>query len=125
MYDTYVRPYIVLLYDTQETLRAPQRALYRCSSLLTNDLRQEFLAKTGYRPDALVDVNAIKFGIEVDGPYHYAGRKATGRTLLKCKQLSTLDNISVVSVPHWEWDDVGMDSRGKRQEYLRNLLCFG
>jgi hypothetical protein len=87
---------------------------------------EEFIANTGYRLDALVEVNGTKVGIEVDGPVHFVGRKATGKTILKRRQVVTaLDKISVVSVPHWEWDDVGMNSRGKRQEYLRNLLCFG
>jgi hypothetical protein len=85
---------------------------------------EAFLANTGYCLDALVEVNGTKVGVEVDGPFHFVGRKATGRTLLKRRHVTTLDKILVVSVPHWEWQDSGKE-RGKRQEYLRNLLCFG
>ncbi len=68
-------------------------------------------------------MKGTKVGIEVDGPSHFVGRKANGSTILKRRQVSTLDEISVVSVPYWEWDDLGKD-RGKKQEYLRNLLRF-
>ena len=83
----------------------------------------EFLTRTGYRLDALVEVKGTEVGIEVDGPSHFVGRGATGRTLLKRRQMSSLDEISIVSVPYWEWNDLGKD-RGKKQEYLRTLLRF-
>jgi hypothetical protein len=54
---------------------------------------EEFLARTGYRLDALVEVKGAKVGIELDGPSHFVGRKATGRTLLKRRQMSSLDEI--------------------------------
>ena len=50
----------------------------------------EFLTKTCYRLDALVEVKETKVGIDVDGPSHFVGRKATGVTLMKCRQVSTL-----------------------------------
>jgi hypothetical protein len=34
---------------------------------------EEFLTKSGYRLDALVEVKGTKVGIEVDGPYHFVG----------------------------------------------------
>jgi hypothetical protein len=93
--------------------------------LLSIGLRpeEEFLTKTGYRLNALVEVKGTKVGIEVDGPSHFVGRKANGSTILS-RQVSTLDKILAVSVPYWECDKLDMD-RGKKQEYLRNLLSFG
>jgi hypothetical protein len=66
---------------------------------------EEFLTRTGYRLDALVEVKEAKVGIvEFDGPSHFVGRKAMGWTLLKHRQVSILDKILVVSVPYLEWN---------------------
>jgi hypothetical protein len=35
--------------------------------------------------DALVEAKGTEVGTEVDGPSHFVGRKAMGRTLLKCR----------------------------------------
>jgi hypothetical protein len=82
------------------------------------------LTHTGYRLDALVEVKGTKVGIEVDGPSHFFGGKATGKTLLKRRQVTSLDEITVVSVPYWDWNKLGKDHE-KKQEYLRTLLSFG
>ena len=60
------------------------------------ELEEEFLTQSGYRLDALVQVDGKKIGVEVDGPSHFVGRKLTGGTILK-----------------------------RRQEYLRSLLVLG
>ena len=93
--------------------------------LLSIGLRPEekFLINTGYRLDALVEVNGMKVGVEVDGPYHFFGRVVNGKTLLKRRQVTSLDEITVVSAPYWEWNDLGK-GREKKHEYLRGLLCF-
>jgi hypothetical protein len=83
--------------------------------------KEEVLTPSGYRLDALVEVNGQKVGIEVDGPSHFINRETTGSTLLKRRQLSTLDDICIVSVPYWEWDRFGMDCV-KKQDYLRSKL---
>jgi hypothetical protein len=82
---------------------------------------EEVLTPSGYRLDALVEVNGEKVGIEVDGPYHFMNQEPTGSTLLKRRQVSTLDDICIVSVPYWDWDKLGND-RSKKQEYLRAKL---
>jgi hypothetical protein len=82
---------------------------------------EEVLTPSGYRLDALVEVNGEKIGIEVDGPYHFVNQEPTGSTLLKRRQVSTLDNIPIVSVPYWEWDKLG-NGRAKKQMYLRIKL---
>jgi hypothetical protein len=82
---------------------------------------EEVLTLSGYRLDALVEVNGIKVGIEVDGPSHFVNREPTGSTLLKHRQVSTLDGIRIVSVPYWEWDRFGTDC-AKKQDYLRIKL---
>jgi hypothetical protein len=82
---------------------------------------EEVLTKSGYRLDALVEVNGMKMGIEVDGPSHFVGREPTGSTLLKCRQVHALNGIPIISVPFWEWNKLGTD-RGKKQQYLRFAL---
>jgi hypothetical protein len=84
---------------------------------------EEVLTSSGYRLDALVEVNGMKVGIEVDGPSHFINREATGSTLLKRRQVSTLDGIRIVSVPYWEWNKLGMDC-AKKQDYLRTKLSL-
>jgi hypothetical protein len=80
---------------------------------------EEFLTSSGYRLDAIVKVNSMKIGIEVDGPSHFMNREPTGSTLLKRRQVSILDGIRIISVPYWEWDKLGND-RVKKQVYLRS-----
>ena len=83
---------------------------------------EEVLTKSGYRLDAIVEVNQKKVGVEVDGPSHFVGRKhKTGSTLLKHRQVTILDKIPLVSVPYWEWNKLGKDG-SKKQKYLRTLL---
>jgi hypothetical protein len=40
--------------------------------------KEEVLTPSGYRLDAIVEVNEEKVGIEVDGPSHFVNQKATG-----------------------------------------------
>ena len=80
---------------------------------------EEVLTSSGYRLDALVEVNGEKVGIEVDGPYHFMNQQPTGSTLLKRRQVNNLDDIRIVSVPYWEWQKLGRD-RAKKQQYLRS-----
>jgi hypothetical protein len=82
---------------------------------------EEVLSPSGYRLDAIVEVNGEKVGIEVDGPSHFVNREATGSTLLKRRQVSTLDGICIVSVPFWEWNKFGND-HVKKQDYLLSML---
>jgi len=83
--------------------------------------KEEVLTASGYRLDALVEVNGMKVGIEVDGPYHFINQEPTGSTFLKRRQVTNLDDIRIVSVPYWDWDKLGKD-RVKKQQYLRSKL---
>ena len=84
---------------------------------------EEVLLDSGYRIDALVEVNRKTIGVEVDGPSLFIGRSKSplGSTILKRRQVPSIDGIELVSVPYWEWDKLGKD-RAKKQEYLRKLL---
>jgi hypothetical protein len=82
---------------------------------------EEVLTASGYRLDALVEVNGMKVGIEVDGPSHFIIREPTGSTILKRRQVKKLDDIQIISVPYWDWDKLGKD-RVKKQQYLRSKL---
>lgn len=85
------------------------------------DPREEYLTPCGYSIDALVEVNSMHIAIEVDGPSHFIGRKPNGATLLKWRQVSGIDKILLISVPYWEWNELGKDPN-RKQQYLQNLL---
>jgi len=105
-------------------LASPSRLQEDVTSVLASiglQPEEEFLTKSGYRIDALVEANGKKIGIEVDGPSHFVCRKPTGSTLLKNRQVNTLDEIQVISVPYWEWNKLGKDGV-KKQQYLRVAL---
>ena len=82
---------------------------------------EEVLTESGYRLDAVVEVDGEKIGVEVDGPTHFLGRKPTGSTILKHRQVTNLEGVALVSVPYWEWNELGKD-RSKKQQHLRSLL---
>jgi hypothetical protein len=88
--------------------------------------KEEELLDSGYRIDALVEVKGKAIGVEVDGPSHFIGRSKspTGSTILKRRQVPSIDGVELVSVPYWEWDKLGND-QAKKQEYLRRLLGLG
>lgn len=80
--------------------------------------QEEYLTSIGYSLDALVEVNGKQVGIEVDGPFHFAGRgKPLGKMTLKHRQVLNVAGIRIVSVPYWEWEGC-VD----KQEYLRSKL---
>ena len=99
--------------------------------------QSEVLTKSGYRLDALVQVDKSKklIYIEVDGPFHFLidGSSETrtcpaGSTILKHRQVRSLDEeeedgtytSALVSIPYWHW--YAMNDIGKKQQYLCSLL---
>ena len=87
--------------------------------------KEEVLLDSGYRIDAVVEVNGKDIGIEVDGPCHFIGKtkSPTGRTVLKRRQVPSIDGIELVSLPYWKWDRLGWNDE-KKQENLRRLLSI-
>eukprot|EP00956_Cyclotella_meneghiniana_P038966 scaffold163480_cov58-Cyclotella_meneghiniana.AAC.1 len=73
------------------------------------NLVEEYLTKNGYIIDALVEISGKKVGVEVDEPSHFIRRRPNGWTLLKPRQVESIDRISLVSVPYWEWINLGKD----------------
>eukprot|EP00985_Skeletonema_marinoi_P008055 scaffold3587_cov151-Skeletonema_marinoi.AAC.5 len=73
------------------------------------ETKEEVLVGSGYRIDAIVKVNGKTIGIEADGPSHFIGRSKSpsGSTILKRRQVSSIDGIELVSVPYWNWDTLG------------------
>ena len=85
---------------------------------------EEVLLKSGYRIDAVVEVNGEQIAVEVDGPSHFIGnRELTGSTILKQRQVATLDGMKVVSVPYWNWIKLKNDTERKKQ-HLQHLLSI-
>jgi GTPase Era involved in 16S rRNA processing len=85
--------------------------------------KEEALMDSGYRIDALVEVNGKTIGVEVDGPFHFIGRSKAplARTILKRRQVPSIDGLELVSVPYWVWNQLGKN-QAKKQEYLHRLL---
>jgi hypothetical protein len=88
---------------------------------LNLDPLEEYETPSGYKLDALIEINGKKVGVEVDGPSHFINKQPKGSTLLKRRQVITIDEISLVSVPYWEWDKLGKDS-DKKRKYLNALF---
>jgi hypothetical protein len=82
---------------------------------------EEHPTPSGYSIDALVKVDGRIIGIEVDGPTHFINRNPIATTMLKHRQITSIDKIPLVSVPYWEWDKLGTD-HDKKQQYLQVLL---
>jgi hypothetical protein len=87
------------------------------------DPTEEYLTQSGYRLDALVQINGNMVGVEVDGPSHFIDRTPTARTLLKHRQVTMVDGIPLVSVPYWEWQNLA--DRKAKQQHLQSLLGLG
>ena len=87
-----------------------------------DDVLEEYRTRnTGYTLDALVSHDTVKIGIEINGPYHYiGGRNLNGGSKLKLRQVSSVDRIRVVSVPHYEWEQ--LDGDEGRKKYLLSAL---
>jgi len=92
-------------------------------SFIGLDPKEEVLMGSGYRIDVLVEVNGETIGVEVDGPSHFIGRSKspTGSTILKRRQVPSIDGTELVSVPYLDWIKLRNDKK-KKQEYLRKLL---
>jgi RAP domain len=95
-------------------------------------VQAEFHTKIGYSLDAVIVYRGNRIGVEVDGPFHFVGCRSqtpNGNTVLKQRQLRTLEGWKLVSIPYWEWDEICDGASGgltrlesKKQAYLRNLL---
>jgi len=83
--------------------------------------QEEVSLKSGYRIDAVVEVDGKQIAIEVDGPSHFIGKELTGSTILKHRQVAALDGMRVDYVPYWEWDKLNKDG-DKKKQYLQDLL---
>lgn len=75
------------------------------------------LERTGYSVDALVEIDGEDIAVEVDGPSHFIGRRPTGSTMLKRSQIKNLEDVALVSVPYFEWEE-----HSRKEEYIRALL---
>lgn len=77
----------------------------------------------GYFLDTLVVIDTKDFAIEIDWEKRFTGRKPTGKTVLRRRQITRLEGINLLSIPYWEWDRCahGKDPNQK-QVYLRSLL---
>jgi hypothetical protein len=82
---------------------------------------EEYITPSGYKIDALVQINDTKVGVEVYGQSRFIDKKLTGRTLLKRRQITAIDKIPLVYVPYWEWNELDDDTI-RQQQYLQKIL---
>ena len=90
-------------------------------SICLRPIKEDHRTESGYSIDALVEINGKKVGIEVDGPSHFIDRQPNGPTLLKRRQVKSIDKLTLVSVPYWEWNKLGKN-RDKKRKYLKDIL---
>jgi RAP domain/FAST kinase-like protein, subdomain 1 len=79
----------------------------------------EVSTPSGYSLDAVVVFHGNRNnGVEVDGPFHFVGQSKSpnGATLLKRRQLSTLEGWKLITIPYWEWDAIDTGSHKERNE---------
>jgi len=91
--------------------------------------KEEVVMDSGYSIDALITVDGRTIGIEVDGPCHFIGesRCPLGATILKRRQVQSIDGIELISLTHWDWIKSACSTekkqkRAEKQKFLRDLL---
>jgi hypothetical protein len=78
------------------------------------------LMLSGYRLDAYVMANGVNVGVKVDGPSHFTGYLPNGHTILKRRQVPSIDGAVIASVPYWEWEALKTFAhRGKNICHIR------
>ena len=88
------------------------------------DPAEDVISSRGFRLDALVECHDDeKVSVRVDGPHHFIGRLPTGRTQLRSRQIANVEGITLVSIPYWDWNELGSDRR-KQQNYLCREMQF-
>ncbi|KAL7538009.1 hypothetical protein ACHAXR_008216, partial [Thalassiosira sp. AJA248-18] len=107
--------------STKPAVSALQRDVVSVLRSIGLSPKEEQLTQRGFSLDSIVEVNGQKVGVEVDGPRHFIGKKPTGSTLLKRRQIANVERMKLVSVPYWEWNELGQD-HSEKQNYLCSLL---
>jgi hypothetical protein len=86
---------------------------------------EEYETPSGYKLDALIEIDGKKVGVEVNGPSHFIESQPNGPTLLKRRQVETIDKIPLVFVPVWEWIKLGKERETKKKNLLSLLQVSG
>jgi len=113
------RCYDAFIMDTATPSHLQDDVINELTSIGFKPQAEEILSSSGYRLDACIMVHGEKVGIEVDGPCHFTGCIPNGHTILKRRQVPTIDNMKIISVPYWEFT---LYSSRRKQEYLLRKL---
>lgn len=70
-------------------------------------VEEEVRLREGFMIDLVVEWQGKRVALEVDGPWHFYGRRPKGATLFKRRQLVRL-HWPLVSIAYWEWDALHM-----------------
>jgi hypothetical protein len=65
--------------------------------------------------------NGVNIGVEVDGPSHFTGCLPSSHTILKRRQVPSIDGTMIVPVPYWEWEALKTHSS---KEAGISVLCL-
>jgi hypothetical protein len=86
-------------------------ALQSISKLKAIGLRPncEVLTRKGYGLDAIVEVDGKPIGRGQPAVSFCQQKRLTGNAALKCRQVTSLEDILIVSVPYWEWNELKND----------------
>ena len=89
--------------------------------------KADVMTKQGYHVDVMVELeDGKKVTIEVNVRRHLIGKKPTGSTLLKRRQIANVEWIKLVNIVHWDWEQLGQyrgqQGRAKKQSFLRGML---
>lgn len=83
------------------------------------------VTQLGHHLDVAVECDGRRVGILLDGPSALAKNgDPTGDTVLRRRQVASLEGMDVVSLPFWEWEALGGDER-KEKLYLRYMMGLG
>ena len=77
----------------------------------------------GYALDLVVQWRGENVAVQVDGPWRFAGRRPTGMTQLRRRQLSHL-GWRLLPLPHWEWSALEVERSSVNQKQMQTYLLY-
>mmetsp|Transcript_37940 Transcript_37940/g.41950 ORF Transcript_37940/g.41950 Transcript_37940/m.41950 type:complete len:227 (-) Transcript_37940:11-691(-) len=79
--------------------------------------------QTGYSLDIVIGIkNSQKeMVVEIDGPSHFIAHSPNGATALKRRQLNSLSDRALLSIPYWEWDELSYGSNRKHKRANKSI----
>lgn len=80
----------------------------------------EVKSNSGIIVDLLVKVNGRTLAVFVENPGHFCGRRPCGSLLLKRRQIQSVDNLELLSIPYYDW--INLQNIQAKRQYLSIVL---